>query len=399
MKKNLIIILCVCCIGLAACGEQSDKVSVDTGILDKTDIPVEPTETKEPIENTEQNVTKELTDEELLELFYEQFYGGRLTSEKMEELSFDAAGYQESAYYDEITYYWEVIRGVTDISNFFDPLYFTDMKYYTEEDFEDATPVAIHLAKNEIYAKHGYIFKDEDLNKYFRGCAWYRPLCTAEEFDDSVFNDYERKNLELLAKLDAENVSKLDKVELEQHYYNSQGQEGYYYYVDSFYFSDAAESGKYDLVNQTLQRIYAEQENQYQAFCMERIDDYEVDESIENESQSINYVAWFLVDIPYIGDDYVSILFNDIEYDAGAAHPLSYFSPVTISMKTGEIVTAKDVLNMSWDEIWSHIKTETEITYESEEEFNKEYGFYLTNHTLTYLYRTNFYVEPIVIVR
>uniref|UniRef100_UPI00405705A1 YARHG domain-containing protein n=1 Tax=Acetatifactor sp. TaxID=1872090 RepID=UPI00405705A1 len=141
---------------------------------------------------------------ELLERFYEQVYGDDLSFENMEGRLADRGGcYHESSYYDEITYYWEIIRGVTDTSNLTDPLYFTDMKYYTAEDFANDTPVAIHLAKNEIYAKRGYIFQNEDLNHYFLGCAWYTPLYTVEEFDTSVFNDFERKNLELLAELDA----------------------------------------------------------------------------------------------------------------------------------------------------------------------------------------------------
>ncbi len=110
--------------------------------------------------------------------------------------------YRASRFYDEMNRYWEQTRGVTDISNVIEPLYFTDMKYYSEEDFENDPEIVIHLAKNEIYAKHGYIFKDEDLNNYFKGCAWYQPVYESDEFDDGVFNDYEKKNLELLSAMD-----------------------------------------------------------------------------------------------------------------------------------------------------------------------------------------------------
>jgi hypothetical protein len=76
------------------------------------------------------------------------------------------------------------------------------MKYYEEEEFQKVPAEIIHLAKNEIYAKHGYIFKDEDLNNYFMGCAWYQPVNNSGKFSDLVFNDYEKHNLELLAGLD-----------------------------------------------------------------------------------------------------------------------------------------------------------------------------------------------------
>ena len=60
----------------------------------------------------------------------------------------------------------------------------------------------IRTAKNEIYARHGYIFKDENLKNYFMGQLWYIPSVKAEEFDDSVFSDIEKRNLELLNRLD-----------------------------------------------------------------------------------------------------------------------------------------------------------------------------------------------------
>ena len=51
-------------------------------------------------------------------------------------------------------------------------------------------------------ARHGYIFKNEDLYNYFMGCVWYNPTCKAEDFDDSVLNEYEKANLEILASMD-----------------------------------------------------------------------------------------------------------------------------------------------------------------------------------------------------
>lgn len=110
--------------------------------------------------------------------------------------------YVSSAYYPEMINYWENVRGVRDISSLMVPLYETDEKYYTKEDFADEPELVIHLAKNEIYARHGYIFKDEDIYNYFMGCIWYGPTCAPEEFDDAVFNEFEKKNLELLASLD-----------------------------------------------------------------------------------------------------------------------------------------------------------------------------------------------------
>jgi len=110
--------------------------------------------------------------------------------------------YRASAYYSEIIDYWENVREVRDISNVLEPLFETDKKYYTKEEFESEPMLVIHLAKNEIYARHGYIFTNEDLYNYFMGCIWYSPTCDSADFDDRIFNEYERANLAILADLD-----------------------------------------------------------------------------------------------------------------------------------------------------------------------------------------------------
>jgi hypothetical protein len=154
-------------------------------------------------QNSDQ-ATKEspISNAELYRQFHEKYYAG-MTDEEIEAAVIAGnEDYRASSYYSEITDYWENVRGVTDISNTIDPLYYTDMRYYTAEDFADDPAVVIHLAKNEIYARHGYIFKNKDLNHYFLGCAWYHPLVSAEDFDNSVFNEYEVANLKVLSALD-----------------------------------------------------------------------------------------------------------------------------------------------------------------------------------------------------
>ncbi len=110
--------------------------------------------------------------------------------------------YMACSFHDEIVDYWENTRGVRDVGNVMDPLYETDAKYLTREELAEEPPLVIYLAKNEIYARHGYIFQDEDLYNYFMGCIWYFPKVSPEYFSDEVFNDYEKANLELLVELD-----------------------------------------------------------------------------------------------------------------------------------------------------------------------------------------------------
>ena len=130
-------------------------------------------------------------------------YNSSWTEEEMIKAINDRSQYyQASAYYSEIIDYWENVREVRDISNVIEPLFETDKKYYTKEEFENEPMLVIHLAKNEIYARHGYIFANEDLYNYFMGCIWYSPTYEGTDFDDSVFNEYEKANLEILADLD-----------------------------------------------------------------------------------------------------------------------------------------------------------------------------------------------------
>lgn len=121
---------------------------------------------------------------------------------QMEALNARMEYYLASAYYQEITDYWENTREVRDIANRTDFLFETDSQYYTAEDFKNEPLLVIHLAKNEIYARHGYTFSDSDLYNYFMGCIWYTPTTVPQDFDVSVFNEYERENLKVLTELD-----------------------------------------------------------------------------------------------------------------------------------------------------------------------------------------------------
>ena len=106
------------------------------------------------------------------------------------------------SFYSEFVAYMEEVRGVTDISYNCYPLYDTDSKYYEASDFINDSSRIIYLAKNEIYARHGYIFSDPDVYDFFMSQLWYIPEVKPEDFDDSVFNEYEKANLQVLSGLD-----------------------------------------------------------------------------------------------------------------------------------------------------------------------------------------------------
>ena len=76
------------------------------------------------------------------------------------------------------------------------------METYQVTEYRAYMGSTIHLAKNEIYARHGYIFKNQELNAYFLSQIWYLPEFDSGNFDSSVLNEYENANLQLLVQLD-----------------------------------------------------------------------------------------------------------------------------------------------------------------------------------------------------
>lgn len=68
----------------------------------------------------------------------------------------------------------------------------------------------LRVLRNEIYARHGRVFKDKDLQKYFESQTWYQPNT---EFKDEMLSETESKNLAIIAEVEKNSVSKLAEVE------------------------------------------------------------------------------------------------------------------------------------------------------------------------------------------
>jgi serine/threonine-protein kinase len=75
----------------------------------------------------------------------------------------------------------------------------SDSAYLSSSDVSSLSDSELQIAINEIYARRGRIFEDEDISNYFNSQSWYTPKYSSEEFDKNVeFNSYEQKNLQLL---------------------------------------------------------------------------------------------------------------------------------------------------------------------------------------------------------
>ena len=75
-------------------------------------------------------------------------------------------------------------------------------EYLTKAEIQQLTDEELRIARNEIYARHGYTFKDEALLAYFMSKPWYQP--TVAEVPDSVMNEYELANRTLILEVEEE---------------------------------------------------------------------------------------------------------------------------------------------------------------------------------------------------
>lgn len=74
----------------------------------------------------------------------------------------------------------------------------SDCAYYSESDIKGLSDWELYLARNEIYARHGRGFSNDDLQRYFNSKSWYRRTCDPDKFDESVLNKYEKANAAMI---------------------------------------------------------------------------------------------------------------------------------------------------------------------------------------------------------
>lgn len=84
----------------------------------------------------------------------------------------------------------------------------SDMRYLEWEEVEALADYGgkdlIRLAVNEMYARHGFVFKKPKNQEYFERKSWYypQPGLTDSYVKEHLFNDYEKANLEMLLKVE-----------------------------------------------------------------------------------------------------------------------------------------------------------------------------------------------------
>ena len=74
----------------------------------------------------------------------------------------------------------------------------SDSRYLTMDDISGLTLQMVCYARNEIYARRGYIFQSQELRDYFGSKSWYHGTTASSQFSSSIFNTYELANIDLL---------------------------------------------------------------------------------------------------------------------------------------------------------------------------------------------------------
>ena len=69
-------------------------------------------------------------------------------------------------------------------------------------EISEMTSANLRLLRNEIFARHGYVFKSQELNDYFVKFDWYQPSLTSEQVDEKL-TETDRFNISLIKSLES----------------------------------------------------------------------------------------------------------------------------------------------------------------------------------------------------
>ena len=80
----------------------------------------------------------------------------------------------------------------------------TSSRYYSRSEVENLSNYDLYYARNEIYARHGRMFNNADLQAYFNSKSWYNPIYTPAQFDSMAtpLSDVEQKNAKLMLEVE-----------------------------------------------------------------------------------------------------------------------------------------------------------------------------------------------------
>ena len=179
IRRGMVLALCVIMgMTLAACsgGGNTPDVTVDFGEY-HSDAPTGGQETTEPAGET-------------------TGAAGETETEGAYEPDEEAmAAFNESRYAQAVLDYFES-EGRGDEA-FSEPIFDSENRLYSQEELMGLSADLCKIFRNEIYARHGMIFGEEDLNMLYGAFSWYEGTTSMADFESQPlpFNDTETANI------------------------------------------------------------------------------------------------------------------------------------------------------------------------------------------------------------
>lgn len=79
----------------------------------------------------------------------------------------------------------------------------SDTDPLTLDQLQGLTAEQARIARNEILARHGRMFNDQELQRHFDGCSWYSGTVPADSFDYNQLSPLEQQNVEVIKQYEA----------------------------------------------------------------------------------------------------------------------------------------------------------------------------------------------------
>lgn len=127
--------------------------------------------------------------------------------DKYNDLAEDTYHHNENETENNISDSWDYTENQPfndeEILEYYDSEYMlanSDSKYLTMDDLKGFSASDCRLARNELYARYGRKFDSKDLQDHFNSCSWYYGTIEPDDFQESMLNDVEIANRDLIVK-------------------------------------------------------------------------------------------------------------------------------------------------------------------------------------------------------
>lgn len=208
MILTVIIIFCV--VGIVVGGFHMIKKNEDAKLVAASDTEyIENEQNRGELEKQEEHSKEEATDESQSQTDSDSVEKGQTDKDQKADQdsehnmsstdSFISDGDAEVENGEDEKVY--LIKGNEKSSNRYekaDHLSYTTTIKYTAQDLSLLDSYGLKITRNEIYARHGRMFNDQELQEYFQRQKWYVPQTASNDFDSSCLNEVEKYNVELI---------------------------------------------------------------------------------------------------------------------------------------------------------------------------------------------------------